>query len=87
MLYPAELRAHYQVINAWLITKFGRGREITKYLLYFALRVALRTFKIAPGDFVLRAPALRPSGRAAHVQNRSGRFCRTLPFISLPDQH
>ena len=73
---------HISIVTRLII---GRGREITKYILYFTLWVVLRTFKIAPGDFVLRAPALRPLGRAPHVQNRSRRFCRTLPFASLPD--
>ncbi len=42
-------------------------------------------FKIVPDNFVLRAPALRPSGRAAHVQNCSRKFCRTCsPRLSWP---
>ena len=88
MLYPAELRAHYQVINALLITKFGRGREITPGSCRYKLPPVIfpsgwlspfnfapgkishpsghqlkpLMFKIAPGDFVFRAPALYPSG-------------------------
>ena len=36
---------------------------------------SLRSCKIAPGDFVLRAPCPKPFGLASLVQNRSRRFC------------
>ncbi len=43
------LTDHTSIVTRLII---GRGREITKYILYFALRAALRAFNIAPGDFV-----------------------------------
>ncbi len=44
-------------------------------LLPYTFQAVLCTFKIAPGNFVFRAPALHLSGRAAHVQNCSRQFC------------
>ena len=41
--------------NTFNFFKIGRGGGITKYILYFALRAALRAFKIAPA--ILSTPS------------------------------
>ncbi len=85
MLYPSELQAQIfkPVLHKLLVLVtvhgnrllYGRGREITP-----------GSSAIAPALLYYLRPcrhALRPSGHASHVQNRSRRFCRTLSFASL----
>jgi len=75
MLYPAELRAHYQVINTWLITKFGRGREIIPDSCRYKLRPVicpsgwLSPFNFAPGK----------------ISHPSGHQQKTLMFKIFPE--